>query len=103
MAQAGMWSARPIHLFYDLHERLRVAMLCEVTTPLAAGDTLDHYRLEAEVGRGGMSTLFRATDLRNGKQVAVKVPHAEMESDPVLIERFGAKKRSGRSWIIRAS
>ena len=52
MALAGMWSARPIHLFYDLHERLRVAMLCEVTTPLAAGDTLDHYRLEAEVGRG---------------------------------------------------
>jgi serine/threonine protein kinase len=96
MAQAGMWSARPIHLFYDLHERLRVAMLCEVTTPLAAGDTLDHYRLEAEVGRGGMSTLFRATDLRDGKQVAVKVPHAEMESDPVLIERFRREEEIGQ-------
>src|SRR5580658_2455127 len=96
MAQAGMWSARPIHLSYDLHERLRVAMLCEVTTPLAAGDTLDHYRLEAEVGRGGMSTLFRATDLRDGKQVAVKVPHAEMESDPVLIERFRREEEIGQ-------
>ena len=71
-------------------------MLCEVTTPLAAGDTLDHYRLEAEVGRGGMSTLFRATDLRNGKQVAVKVPHAEMESDPVLIERFRREEEIGQ-------
>src|ERR1700683_1901769 len=96
MAQAGMWSARPIHLFYDLHERLRVAMLCEVTTPLAAGDTLDHYHLEAEVGRGGMSTLFRATDLRSGKQVAVKVPDAEMESDPVLIERFRREEEIGQ-------
>ena len=71
-------------------------MLCEVTTPLAAGDTLDHYRLEAEVGRGGMSTLFRATDLRDGKQVAVKVPHAEMESDPVLIERFRREEEIGQ-------
>jgi serine/threonine-protein kinase len=71
-------------------------MLCEVTTPLAAGDTLDHYRLEAEVGRGGMSTLFRATDLRNGKQVAVKVPHAEMEADPVLIERFRREEEIGQ-------
>src|SRR5580700_991115 len=96
MALAGMWSARPIHLFYDLHERLRVAMLCEVTTPLAAGDTLDHYRLEAEVGRGGMSTLFRATDLRNGRQVAVKVPHPEMEADPVLIERFRREEEIGQ-------
>jgi len=71
-------------------------MLCEVTTPLAAGDTLDHYHLEAEVGRGGMSTLYRATDLHNGTQVAVKVPHAEMEADPVLIERFKREEEIGQ-------
>jgi eukaryotic-like serine/threonine-protein kinase len=71
-------------------------MLTEVTTQLAAGDTLDHYRLEAEVGRGGMSTLYRATDLRDGKQVAVKVPHAEMEADPVLIERFKREEEIGQ-------
>jgi len=71
-------------------------MLCEVMTTLEAGDLLDHYRLDAVVGRGGMSTLFRATDLRNGRQVAVKVPHPEMESDPVLLERFRREEEIGQ-------
>ena len=51
-------------------------MLYEVMTTLEAGDTLDHYRLEATVARSGMSTLFKATDLCDGRQVAIKVPHA---------------------------
>jgi len=86
----------PIHLSYDLHERLIVAMLCEVTNELAAGDVLDHYRLDAVVARGGMSTLFRATDLRDGRRVAVKVPHPEMEADPVLVERFRREEEIGQ-------
>jgi serine/threonine protein kinase len=71
-------------------------MLCEVMTTLEAGETLDHYRLDAVVGRGGMSTLFRATDLRTGRLVAVKVPHPEMESDPVLLERFRREEEIGQ-------
>jgi len=71
-------------------------MLASVTTKLAAGDTLDHYRLEAEVARSGMATLFRATDLRNGRQVAVKVPHPEMEADPILLERFRREEEIGQ-------
>lgn len=63
---------------------------------LKAGDTLDHYRLDAEVSRTGMSTLYRATDLRTGRAVAVKVPHAEMEADPVLIERFRREEEIGQ-------
>ena len=65
-------------------------------TTLEAGETLDHYRLDAEVARGGMSTLFRATDLRNGRQVAMKVPHPEMEADPVLLERFRREEEIGQ-------
>ena len=71
-------------------------MLTEVMTKLEAGDTLDHYRLDAEVARSGMSTLFRATDLRNSRQVAVKVPHPEMEADPVLLERFRREEEIGQ-------
>jgi serine/threonine protein kinase len=71
-------------------------MQSAVMTPLEAGDTLDHYRLDAVVARSGMSTLFKATDLRSGRQVAVKVPHAEMESDPVLIERFRREEAIGQ-------
>ena len=71
-------------------------MLYEVMTTLEAGDTLDHYRLDATVSRSGMSTLFKATDLKNGRQVAIKVPHPELEADPVLIERFRREQQIGQ-------
>jgi serine/threonine-protein kinase len=32
--------------------------------------------------------VFRATDLRNGTEVAIKIPHAELENDPTFPERF---------------
>jgi eukaryotic-like serine/threonine-protein kinase len=63
---------------------------------LEAGDTLDHYRLETAVAHSRMSTLFRATDLRDGRPVAIKVPHAEMEADPVLLERFAREQQIGQ-------
>src|SRR5580658_7026515 len=73
---------------------------------LEAGDTLDHYRLEAAVAHSRMSTLFRATDLRDGRPVAIKVPHTEMEADPVLIERFAREEQIGQELdhpgIVRA-
>jgi len=71
-------------------------MLCEPMIALEAGDTLDHYRLDKMVARSGMSTLFRATDLKDGKQVAVKIPHEEMEADPVLVERFKREAAIGQ-------
>jgi serine/threonine protein kinase len=55
---------------------------------LHPGDQLDHYRIEGLVARSGMASIFRATDLRNGRQVAIKIPHPEMEADPVLFDRF---------------
>jgi eukaryotic-like serine/threonine-protein kinase len=63
---------------------------------LEAGETLDHYRLEATIAHSGMSTLYRATDLNNGRQVAIKVPNAEMEADPVLLERFKREQSIGQ-------
>jgi serine/threonine-protein kinase len=65
-------------------------------TTLETGDTLDHYRLDATVAHSGMSTLFKATDLKDGRQVAIKVPHAEMEADPVLVERFKREQEIGQ-------
>jgi len=35
-----------------------------------------------------MASIFRATDLRTGAQVAIKVPHPEAECDPAFFERF---------------
>ncbi|MGA2674916.1 MAG: serine/threonine-protein kinase [Terracidiphilus sp.] len=71
-------------------------MLVTLMSVLEAGDILDHYRLDATVARSGMSTLFKATDLSGGHQVAIKVPHAEMETDPVLVERFKREQEIGQ-------
>jgi serine/threonine-protein kinase len=71
-------------------------MLVTLMSVLEAGDTLDHYRLDATVARSGMSTLFKATDLNGGRQVAIKVPHPEMEADPVLVERFKREQEIGQ-------
>jgi serine/threonine-protein kinase len=57
-------------------------------TPLHTGVQLDHYRIEGLVARSGMASIYRATDLRDGRQVAIKVPHPEMEADPALFDRF---------------
>jgi serine/threonine protein kinase len=63
---------------------------------LEPGNVLDHYRIDAVVARSGMSTLYRATDQLNGRQVALKVPHPEMEADPVLLERFKREEEIGQ-------
>ncbi len=63
---------------------------------LEPGDMLDHYRIDATVARSGMATLYRATDVDHDRQVAVKVPHADMEADPVLVERFKREQEIGQ-------
>jgi serine/threonine-protein kinase len=71
-------------------------MLYALMTTLEAGDVLDHYRVDAAIARSGMSTLYKATDLRNGRQVAIKVPHEEMEADPILLSRFEREQQIGQ-------
>src|SRR3989441_7194792 len=65
-------------------------------TPLHPGDQLDHYRIEGVAARSGMASIFRATDLRTGRPVAIKVPHPEMESDPLLFDRFRREQDIGK-------
>ena len=52
------------------------------------GSKIDYYRIEAPVARSGMATIFRATDTRDNRQVALKIPHPDMEADPILSDRF---------------
>jgi serine/threonine-protein kinase len=65
-------------------------------TPLHPGDTLDHYRIDSAAARSGMASIFRGTDLRDGRQVAIKVPHPEMESDALFFDRFRREDEIGR-------
>jgi serine/threonine protein kinase len=65
-------------------------------TSLHTGDQLDTYRIDAVVARSGMASIFRATDLNTGCQVAIKVPHPEMECDPLFFDRFQREAQIGR-------
>jgi len=60
------------------------------------GDQLDHYRLDSLAARSGMASIFRGTDVRNGRVVAVKIPHPEMEADPILFDRFQREEDIGK-------
>jgi len=55
---------------------------------LEPGQQLDSYRIDAQVARSGMATIYRATDMRDGRAVALKIPHPDMEADPILFDRF---------------
>ncbi len=65
-------------------------------TLLRPGDKLDHYLIENLVERSGMASIFRAMDERTGRQVAIKVPHPEMEADPIFFERFNREQEIGQ-------
>jgi eukaryotic-like serine/threonine-protein kinase len=60
------------------------------------GDQLDQYRIERLVARSGMASIYRAIDQVTGQPVAIKIPHPEMESDPVLYERFQREAEIGQ-------
>ena len=52
------------------------------------------YRLDAKVGAGGMSTVYRAFDTVLERQVAIKVMHREIAADADQLERFRREARA---------
>jgi serine/threonine-protein kinase len=53
-----------------------------------AGEQIDFYRIEAPVARSGMASIYRAIDTRDNRVVALKIPHPDLEADPILFDRF---------------
>lgn len=59
------------------------------------GRLLDgRYRIEERVARGGMAMVYRATDVRLDRQVAIKAMHASLVGDRTFVERFAREARS---------
>jgi serine/threonine-protein kinase len=59
------------------------------------GTTLSgRYRLEARIGSGGMSTVYRALDEVLQRQVAIKLMNREVASDSDQLERFRREARA---------
>jgi serine/threonine protein kinase len=46
------------------------------------------YRIEAPLGQGGMSAVYRATDPNLRRTVAIKLIHSHLASDPEFVRRF---------------
>ena len=55
---------------------------------LTAGEHLGHYEIHALLGAGGMGEVYRATDTRLGREIALKVLPAEMAADHDRLMRF---------------
>jgi len=63
---------------------------------LQPGKTLDdRFFITETISRSGMATIFKATDLTTRKDVAVKVPFMEFESDPGFYSRFEREEEIG--------
>lgn len=52
------------------------------------GRTLEGYRIDAEIGRGGQAVVYRATQLSLQRTVALKVVSSQYSNDPGFRERF---------------
>jgi eukaryotic-like serine/threonine-protein kinase len=52
------------------------------------------YRLDAQIGAGGMSTVYLATDQTLERRVAIKLMHREIASDSDQLERFRREARA---------
>ena len=66
------------------------------STQIKPGEQLDHYRIDSVVSTGDVDTVYRATDLRTNKTVALKVPHPQMDADLTFVERFQRAREIGR-------
>jgi serine/threonine-protein kinase len=54
----------------------------------------DRYSVDELIARGGMATVYRGTDLRLGRAVALKVLGGALVNDPDFVERFTQEARA---------
>ncbi|MFT3798768.1 Stk1 family PASTA domain-containing Ser/Thr kinase [Microbacterium sp.] len=64
------------------------------TDPLIGRLVDGRYRVRARIARGGMATVYVATDLRLERRVALKVMHSHLSDDTVFQGRFIQEARA---------
>ena len=57
------------------------------------GATLSHYRIDRKIGEGGMGVVYRATDTRLGRKVAIKVLSESFAKDQEHLARLDQEAR----------
>jgi Tol biopolymer transport system component len=58
------------------------------------GEVLGHYQIQEKIGSGGMGEVYRATDDRLGREVAIKVLQPGLADDPDRLRRFELEARA---------
>ncbi len=58
------------------------------------GTQVGHYRITSRIGAGGMGEVFRATDTRLGREVAIKFLPEAIAETPAALERFEREARA---------
>jgi serine/threonine protein kinase len=58
------------------------------------GKTIEHYRIDFMLGQGGMAAVYRATDLRLQRQVAIKLMHPHLAVQQSFQKRFLQEARA---------
>src|SRR5918998_3957589 len=61
---------------------------------LPPGTRLAQYEIVAPLGSGGMGEVYRARDVRLGRDVAIKVMAAHIAADPEMRRRFETEARA---------
>ena len=59
------------------------------------GETIqDRHLVREELGQGGDATVYRAEDLRVGRDLAIKLLGPELQADPTFVARFEREAQS---------
>ena len=61
-----------------------------------SSNQIDHYALENLVATSNTASIYRGTDLRTGREVAIKIPHLEVEGDLLFYGRFQREQEIGQ-------
>jgi len=65
-----------------------------VADPLAGATVDGRYRVVSRLARGGMSTVYLATDTRLDRPVALKILYPHLAADRFFLERFEREAKS---------
>src|SRR5438270_11253190 len=70
------------------------AMDTTLSDPLVDRLLDGRYTVEVRLARGGMASVYLATDTRLDRRVAVKVMHPGLADDPEFVARFNREARA---------